>query len=99
MESVNLFTQLVDLFRKTAKSHHEAYIETDGYHPDWPMWYAEHLHEKLTQILNAEFTLSELIYLIVLVDKEHALNAPGSDWAAYYTRFFINRYQPAASEK
>ena len=89
-----IFKKLKDLFRETARAHHAAYIETDGYHPDWPIWYAEKMHEELTEILRAKFTKSELIYLLVLVDKEQALKAPGSYWPIYYAKFFIDRYLP-----
>jgi hypothetical protein len=88
------FNKIKDLFRETAKAHHQAYIETNGYHPDWPIWYAEKMHEELTQILRAKFTKSELIYLLVLVDKEQVLNAPGAYWPGYYAKFFMERYLP-----
>jgi hypothetical protein len=29
---------LGNLLRETQKEHHQAYIETDGYHPDWAIW-------------------------------------------------------------
>jgi hypothetical protein len=42
--------------------------------------------------LRAEFTQSELVYLLVLVDRERALHAPGAEWTDYYARFFLARY-------
>jgi hypothetical protein len=33
-------------------AHHAAYIETDGFDPEWPLWYAEHVVEDLRSILD-----------------------------------------------
>jgi NAD(P)H-hydrate epimerase len=84
--------QLEDLFRETGKAHHQAYIETDGADPEWPLWYAEYSHGKLGALLGATFTRSDLIYLIVQAAKEQALRAPGANWPRYWVRFFIERY-------
>lgn len=87
-----LFDALVALFKEAAEAHHQAYLATDGVDPDWPSWYAEYLIEPLRQRLSAHFTCSELVYLLVLVDKELQLRAPGANWATYYARFFLERY-------
>jgi hypothetical protein len=50
------------------------------------------LHDKLGNLLNAKFTKSELVYLLVMVEKERGMMAPGSDWARYYANFLIERY-------
>lgn len=92
MIEADLYEKLIDLFRETGQAHHQAFIETDGDDPEWPAWYADHLHERLAGLLNAGFTRSELIYLIVKADREQAQEAPGADWAAYYAAFFEERY-------
>ena len=88
-----LLQQLTDLFKEAGSAHHQAHIETDGFHPDWPIWYAEFLHERLTGLLRAKFTRSELVYLLVLVDKQLSMQAPGAYWPAYYASFFLERYR------
>jgi hypothetical protein len=92
MTTGDLVQPLADLFRETREAHHQAFIQTDGRHPDWPMWYADYLHEKLCGLLNAKFTKSELIYMLVLVSKEQPLRAPGSEWTIYYAKWFLERY-------
>ena len=92
MNDVDIAQQLEDLFRKAGNAHHKAFIKTNGEDPDWPIWYADYLLEKLLNLLNASFTKSELVYLLVTAEKERALMAPGSDWPRYYTNFFIERY-------
>ena len=92
MNENDLAQQLEELFRETGRAHHEAFIETDGADPEWPLWYAQHLVDKIGKLLNAELTKSELVYLLLLATKEQALESPGSDWVKYYARFFSERY-------
>lgn len=88
----DLLTKLESLFRESGKAHHTAFIETDGEDLEWPSWYAEYLIGQLSGLLNAKFSQSELVYLLVWAEKERALKAPGADWARYYARFFLERY-------
>ena len=92
MTETDLAGQLEELFRETGEAHHQAYIETDGADPEWPLWYADYLRERLGALLDASFTRSQLVYLLILVASEQPLNAPGANWARYYARFFITRY-------
>ncbi len=92
MTNPDLAKRLSDLLMETGHAHHEAFIDTDGDDPDWPLWYAEHLREPLSEHLDTKLTKSELVYLLVLVDKEHNVQDPGAKWPGYYARFFIERY-------
>jgi hypothetical protein len=81
------------LLHQTAEDHHVAYKETDGVDLDWSIWYAGHLLEKgLETLLNAKLLKSDLIYLLVLVDKQQMSEAPGAHWEYYYADFFVSRY-------
>jgi len=93
MADTNLNQQLQNLFREVGQAHHQAYIETDGADPEWPIWYAGFLQERLGPLINASFTKSELVYLLILVTNEQPLRAPGADWPNYYAKFFIERYR------
>jgi hypothetical protein len=92
MTNIDIAEQLEDIFRKTGSTHHQAFIKTNGEDPDWPLWYADYLIEKLGRLLNAKFTKSELVYLLVMAEKERVLMAPGADWPRYYANFFMERY-------
>lgn len=83
---------LAALFREAGKAHHTAYIDVDGADPDWPIWYADYLQERLGELLGAEFTRSELVYLLVALDRDLKTRAPGAEWSGYYTRWFLERY-------
>jgi hypothetical protein len=88
----DLARRLEELFREAGEAHHQAYIETDGADPEWPLWYAEYLHVRLAPLLAASFTKSELVYLLIWVANEQPLDAPGADWARYYADFIMQRY-------
>lgn len=82
MNSLNdnkkLTDELANLLNETAEAHHEAFAATEGEDPDWPIWYADYLIEKMRQMLNAKFTKSELIYLLVSAEKKNGVVAPGA---------------------
>ena len=92
MAAMDLTGQLEGLFREVGEAHHQAFIETDGADPEWPLWYAEYLQERLAPLLDASFTRSELVYLLLRVANEQPLNAPGANWARYYAKFFMSLY-------
>ena len=85
--------QLADLFHQTAEDHHVAFAATGGADPDWSIWYAGRLLEQgIEQLLDAKLLKSDLIYLLVIADKQQNLEAPGGRWERYYADFFLSRY-------
>ncbi len=85
--------KLIDLFTEVATAHHQAFAETNGYDPEWPIWYADYLIDKLPPLLDAAtFTRSELIYLLVQCDRQQMTESPGIKWPKYYAMFFMERY-------
>ena len=51
MMETDLTGQLEGLFHEVGEAHHRAYIETDGADPEWPLWYADYLRERLEELL------------------------------------------------
>ena len=47
---------------------------------------------RLSKRLNARFSKSELVYLLLAADREREFRAPGADWPGYYAKFFYDRY-------
>ena len=84
--------RLIELFRDTGPAHHRAYFAANGADPEWPLWYAEYMQPRLNQVLETTLTRSELVYLLVLVEKERAAGSPASAWTEYYADFFIDRH-------
>ena len=87
--------RLVEVFKETGIAHHEAFLDSDGVDPEWPIWYAEHLKGPLTDALRTPFTKSQLVYCVMDADFEHQVRAPESNWHEFYADQFIERYAPS----
>jgi hypothetical protein len=87
--SQQVVSQVVALLRQSGSAHHQAFIEVNGEDAEWPLWYAEYLLQPLKSLLQAEFTKSELVYLLVKAEKERF---PGTDWPLFYTEVFLNYF-------
>ncbi len=60
--------ELSELLKETAHKHHEAYIDSDGNDPEWPLWYAEQLKDTLPALLGVPITKSRIIYELIRLD-------------------------------
>ncbi|MBS3784449.1 MAG: hypothetical protein KGY78_08390 [Anaerolineae bacterium] len=87
-----LIAELEELFEELGEKHHEAFRDTDGVDPEWPLWYAHWLMDKLPALLDAEWTKSELVYLMVHLSKKQPQEAPDMPWTRYYARFFAGKH-------
>ena len=78
-------TDLERLFRDAGAAHHQAYLETDGADPEWPLWYAQHLFPSLSPLIEG-LTQSELVYHLVTWDKEMRATGEGRPWPTVYAQ-------------
>lgn len=85
----DLSQTLAALFVEAGHAHHEAFLATDGDDPEWPLWYADYLHEKLTPLFSQALTKSTIVYLLIHADKTHQATAPDTAWPDYYAYCFI----------
>ncbi len=92
MVQSNVIEEVAALFMETGQNHHKAFKETDGVDPEWPLWYADYLHSKLGKLLKAELTKSEIIYLLLTLEKKRTAEAPDSHWTEYYAKILANKY-------
>jgi NAD(P)H-hydrate epimerase len=76
-----------ELLRETAAAHHEAFLATDGADPEWPLWYATYLAERLPAVSSFMGTRSDLVYWLVRLDSEYQ----SSDSAIPWERFCATR--------
>lgn len=81
--------ELADLLRQTGKAHHQAFIETDGDDPEWPLWYAEYLEGRLPEHLGRQPTRSEIVYLLLAAVKAQETEGNDDPWPEYYARFLL----------
>jgi hypothetical protein len=90
-ENQRLFEEIQRLLQIAAKEHHNAYSRTDGFDPDWSMWYAEYFHKPLIKILNASFSKQELSNLMILMGKEYSRNPTETGWTCFYPNWLLNK--------
>lgn len=87
---------LAQLFREAGAAHHQAFLETDGADPDWPIWYAQHLFPTLAPLLG-EVTESEIVGWLLAWERTHQAIAPDRPWPEFYAQR-LARLEAAASQ-
>ncbi len=80
--------QVAALLHEASETHHQVYRITDGDDPDWASWYGDWLIRlsELGQAIGIAPVRSELVYLLVKLDKEYIHEAPSEPWESYYAR-------------
>jgi hypothetical protein len=69
------------------------YRIVDGDDPDWASWYADWLINlsELPKILGATPIRSELVWLLVTLDKEYTQASPELAWPQWYAERIVER--------
>jgi hypothetical protein len=90
--------QVSALLHEAGETHHRVFRIVDGADDDWASWYAWWLINlsELPDLLDAKPVRSELIYLLVSLDKEYTAKAPGEPWETYYARRILGHFRPSA---
>ena len=85
---------LADLLHEAAETHHRVYRIRDGEDPDWASWYANWLIDlsELPNLLGRKPVRSELVYLLVLLDKEITERQIAEPWQQYYARRMTDHF-------
>jgi hypothetical protein len=86
------------LIQEASETHHTVYRITDGDDPGWASWYADCLVNLsgLPQILGITRVRSELVWLLVSLDREYARTNPGPPWAQWYAGRIAGHFSPTA---
>jgi len=87
-------TKVRELLHEAAETHHVVYRIVDGADDDWASWYGDWLVRlsELPQVLGAPVVRSELVYLLVGLDREYLARKPTEDWEAYYARAIVEHF-------
>jgi hypothetical protein len=82
------------LLEEAAETHHRVYRITDGVDDDWASWYADWLLRlsELPTMLGSAPVRSELVYMLVRLDKEYAAEGPEEGWEEYYAARLIEHF-------
>jgi hypothetical protein len=83
-----------DLLREAGETHHRVYRILDGDDPDWASWYADWLINlsELPQVLGTTPVRSELVYMLVKLDRESAEGDPEESWQDRYARELVSHF-------
>ena len=71
---------------EAAETHHIVYRIVDGNDPDWASWYADWLIKlsELPQLLGRKPVRSELIFMLVRLDREFNDRKVAEPWERFY---------------
>jgi len=82
--------EVAELLMRTGKGHHKAFIKTNGFDPEWALWYSKQLEEPLPALLGVEMTRSRIIY--ELVRLEDTSDVSMAHWTQVYADDLVKRY-------
>jgi hypothetical protein len=84
--------RIAELLHEAGETHHLVYRITDGEDPDWASWYADWLLKlsELPQLLGRAPVRSELVWLLVTLDKEYTQDAPALPWPQFYAQRLLD---------
>jgi hypothetical protein len=85
------------LLHEAGETHHLVYRIVDGDDPDWASWYADWLLDlsELPQMLASKPVRSELVWLLVSLDKDYTTAAPEVPWQQWYADRILEQFGPA----
>jgi hypothetical protein len=85
------------LLHEAAETHHIVYRIVDGDDPDWASWYADWLVKlsELPDLLEVKPVRSELVYMLVRLDKKYTIESPNEKWEDYYARGLLEHFRRA----
>jgi len=91
---------VAELLHRAAETHHVVYGIVDGADDDWASWYGDWLVRlsELPRVLDTTPVRSELVYLLVRLDKEYAERKPAEAWEAFYARTIVQHFSGPGPE-
>jgi hypothetical protein len=83
-----------ELLHEAGETHHRVYRIVDGADDDWASWYADWLIRlsELPELLGTTPVRSELVYMLVRLDKGYAERSPSEPWEEYYARRLVEHF-------
>lgn len=91
--------QISSLLQEAGEIHHRVFRIVDGADDDWASWYADWLISlsELPALLGVKPVRSELVYLLVSLDKEYTAAQREEPWETYYAQRILSHFSPPGS--
>ena len=89
--------QVSRLLHEAGDIHHQVFRIVDGADDDWASWYADWLINlsELPGLLGVKPVRSELVYLLVALDKDYTAKPQDQPWDAYYAARVVRHFKPS----
>jgi hypothetical protein len=86
--------RVAGLLHEAGETHHLVYRIVDGDDPDWASWYADWLCNlsELPDILGTTPVRSELVWLLVTLEKDYAKASPSTPWPQWYAERLVEHF-------
>ncbi len=90
----DLKASVAALLHEAGETHHRVFRIVDGVDDDWASWYANWLVNlsELPDLLGKTPVRSELVYMLVLLDKDYVEGKPTEPWPDYYAARLIDHF-------
>ena len=87
-------SRVAALLQEAGETHHRVYRIVDGADDDWASWYGDWLTRlsELPDLLGHRPVRSELVYMLVRLDKEYTESGSTEPWPDYYAVRFIDHF-------
>jgi hypothetical protein len=92
--SENAAERVRELLHEAAETHHQVFRITDGTDDDWASWYADWLTRlsEFPSLVDADPVRSEVVYLLVKLDKEFTAAGVSEPWEEYYSTRLVAHF-------
>ena len=99
METYTSLREISNLLHEVAETHHRVFRIVDGADDDWASWYADWLINlsELPTLLKVKPVRSELVYMLVGIDKQYTADSSDEPWEAYYASRLLDYFRPSTS--
>lgn len=97
MDTYTSVQEISNLLHEAAETHHRVFRIVDGADDDWASWYADWLINlsELPTLLKVNPVRSELVYMLVGLNKQYTSDNPAEPWESYYASRLLDYFQPS----
>ena len=86
--------KVAELLNEAGETHHRVFRIVDGADDDWASWYGDWLVRlsELPTLLGKPPVRSEVVYMLVRLDKQYVETKPALPWPEYYAERLVEHF-------